>query len=44
MEMDSRELARDMPWPFPDGCFPESLGAVVQRTVLSLIAAAVALP
>lgn len=27
-------MARRVPWPFPDGRFPEDLGAVVQRTVL----------
>ncbi|HEX6129190.1 MAG TPA: hypothetical protein VF071_09235 [Candidatus Limnocylindria bacterium] len=27
-------MARRVPWPFPEGRFPEDLGAVVQRTVL----------
>jgi len=30
-----REMFQHMPFPFPDGRFPDSLGAVVQRTVLS---------
>jgi hypothetical protein len=29
------EVFQHMPFPFPDGRFPDSLGAVVQRTVLS---------
>ena len=28
------DMRRRVPWPFPDGEFPEDLGAVVQRTVL----------
>lgn len=36
MEMHSREeVTRDVPWPFLGGRFPENLGVVVQRTVLS---------
>ncbi len=35
MEMNDRQVARHTAWPFPGGCFPEDLGAVVQRTVLS---------
>jgi hypothetical protein len=34
---EDREVAgivRDMPFPFPDGEFPEDLGAVIQRTVM----------
>jgi hypothetical protein len=31
----SNEVARDVAFPFPDGRFPPSLGAVVQRTVLT---------
>jgi hypothetical protein len=27
-------MFRNLPWPFPDDCFPADLGAVVQRTVL----------
>lgn len=34
-EPGGREMFRHLPFPFPDGRFPESLGAVVQRTVLS---------
>jgi len=29
------QAERDVPFPFPDGRFPASLGAVVQRTVAS---------
>jgi hypothetical protein len=35
VEMNDREVARHVPWPFPDGCFPPNLGVVVQRTVLN---------
>jgi hypothetical protein len=28
-------MLRQLPWPFPDDRFPEQLGAVVMRTVLS---------
>lgn len=31
----SPEMFRDMPWPFYNHQFPESLGAVVMKTVLS---------
>jgi hypothetical protein len=31
---DSKEMARYMPWPFPEGVFPPTLGAVIQKTVL----------
>ena len=29
------EMHREMPWPFPDDRFPEGLGAVVMKSVLS---------
>ncbi|WP_223936231.1 hypothetical protein [Arthrobacter sp. StoSoilB5] len=29
------EMMREMPWPFPDGRFPDELGAVVMTSVLS---------
>ena len=32
---ESREMFRHVEWPFSDGRFPESLGAFVQKTVLS---------
>jgi hypothetical protein len=35
METNGREVARHIPWPFPGDRFPENLGVVVQRTVLS---------
>ena len=28
------EVFQQLPWPYPDDRFPESLGAVVQKTVL----------
>jgi hypothetical protein len=28
------DMVRRRPWPFPDGRFPDDLGAVIQRTVL----------
>lgn len=31
----SSEVMREMPWPFPDGRFPDELGAVVMTSVLS---------
>ncbi|WP_120520497.1 hypothetical protein [Arthrobacter celericrescens] len=31
----SAEMYREMPWPFPNNQFPDGLGAVVMRTVLS---------
>ena len=31
---DPREMFEVLPWPFPDGRFPASLGAVIMRTVL----------
>jgi hypothetical protein len=33
--MEGSEVAGHVWWPFPGGCFPGDLGAVVQRTVLS---------
>jgi hypothetical protein len=30
-----REVLRNVPWPFPAAVFPDNLGVVVQRTVLS---------
>jgi hypothetical protein len=32
--MTNSDMLRSMPFPFPDGRFPDALGAVVQRTVL----------
>ena len=32
--MISEEMDRHLPFPFPGGAFPATLGAVVQRTVL----------
>ena len=32
---DEREIVRQLPFPFEGGAFPQSLGAVVQNTVLS---------
>jgi hypothetical protein len=33
--MSANEIFRDLPFPFPDDVFPEQLGAVIQRTVLT---------
>ena len=35
--MNSGEMDRHIPFPFPGGAFPARLGAVVQRTVLDRI-------
>jgi hypothetical protein len=35
--MNSAEMHRHLPFPFPGGTFPATLGAVVQRTVLDRI-------
>jgi len=32
--MPGREMFQFKEWPFPEGAFPDDLGAVVQRTVL----------
>ena len=34
-DADSREMFQHLPFPFPGGCFPDNLGAVVQKSVLS---------
>lgn len=31
---DPREMFQHRPFPFPDGRFPQDLGAVIQKTVL----------